>query len=97
MANMIKMGAYEIEESLYNSPMITRKWFQNSQCLLAYNGARTISLDGVQFQKTNGFHIMFDDHIEISYTDGRRVKTNLRHANKIVITREGSIINIKTM
>ena len=97
MANMIKMGAYEIDESLYKSPMITRKWFQNNQCLLAYNGSKTLDLNGNMFYNTNGFHIKFDESIEISYTAGNRVKVNLDRANKIAITRESSVIKIKSI
>ena len=91
----MKTGIYNIEDAIYNSPAIKKKYIRGNTCLLAY-AVKDIIVNGTRYRRTIGFSVEPKKHIiEIAYETGRRVSVKLNNiVNEVTVKREGQVYDI---
>ena len=84
----MKTGIYNIEDTIYNSPAIKKKY-------IAY-AVKDIMVNGTRYRRTIGFSVEPKKHIiEIAYETGRRVSVKLNNiVNEVTVKREGQVYDI---
>lgn len=87
---------YEIQQSLYDSPLIKQKYLKNNQCLLGYK-TMDLMLNGVKYSKTAGFHINpAAKSVSVGFADGREVNVTVGEINGGTVAKEGQVIVVTT-
>ena len=98
--NMIKMGPFSIEDSIYNNTNITpHKYVKNSRCVLGFKTKRLIIENGIKYKDAIGISINTrDKSVEIGRDNNNIINFKINATFDLIeITKEGMniIVSVK--
>ena len=96
MSNMVKLGVFEIQDTLYNSTtVIAKKFCKNNICVLGFRSPRLLIIDGVKYKGVVGFSIDANKkELQVNYGINNTVTSHLKVVNNVTVLKEGSIIKV---
>lgn len=92
--NEIKLGIFNIQDSLYNNQnLVARKFCKNNICVLGFKSKRLIIINGVKYKNAIGVAIDANKkEIEVNYSINNTIKIPYGDINYVDIYKEGSDI-----
>ena len=98
MSNMIKLGAFNIQEALYNNTnIISQKFCKNNVCVFGFKSKKLLIVNGVKYKNAMGVSVDANkNEMEVNYGK-TTIKVPTSDINVVTIIKEGPdiIVTIK--
>ena len=89
-------GVFDFEDKIWNGTILSKKYLVNKLLILGFANKKTIRYQGAKYKDVVGFSMDSNKHlVEIKHSDNTIFKIPVYDYDKVIIRKEGFIIDIK--